>query len=98
MERQLDLSQFSSADANVNAPPASTSIEEESVTAAANSNNQPTLHVISQEGLRLEDEKMDANVQYVEYIKEGQQIRLPVPINADPIEYAKECLEDEILT
>ena len=84
VESQLDLSQFSEEDgaadgaANVNAPPpSSTTTVAAGEEQESNSNNQPTLHVISQEGLRLDqDEKMEtaapaANVQYVEYIKEG---------------------------
>ena len=57
----------------------------------------PTFHVISQEGLRLEEE--EANVQYVDLsLKEGQQVRLRVPLDADPIAYAKSYLQSgEIL-
>ena len=46
---------------------------------------------------------MDTNAQYVYLsIREGQQIRLKVPENADPINYAKEYLQtvantDEII-
>lgn len=54
--------------------------------------NNPTLHVISQQGLpALETED---NVQYVDLsLKEGHQIRLRVPLDADPIAYAKEYLQ-----
>ena len=53
-----------------------------------------THHVISQEGLRLEDEKLDPNAQYIDLsIKDGEQVRLKVPLDADPMVYAKEYLQ-----
>ena len=52
-----------------------------------------TQHVISQEELRLEDEKLDPNAQYIDLsIKDGEQVRLKVPLDADPMVYAKEYL------
>lgn len=48
----------------------------------------PTLHVISQENYGASD------FQYVDLsIKDGQQIRLRVPLDADPIQHAKEYLQ-----
>ena len=53
-----------------------------------------THHVISQEGLRLEDEKLDPDAQYIDLsVKEGEQVRLKVPLDADPMVYAKEYLQ-----
>lgn len=49
-----------------------------------------TFHVQDQPDLSLDD----AGVQYVDLaIKEGQQVRLRVPLDADPIAYAKEYLQ-----
>lgn len=63
---------------------------EEAPPGASQASN-PTLHVISQQGLPLETED---NVQYVDLsLKEGHQIRLRVPLDADPIAYAKEYLQ-----
>ena len=62
----------------------------------SNTQDQPTTyHVISQEGLRLEEEqKLDPNAQYVDLsIKDGEQVRLKVPLDADPMVYAKEYLQ-----
>lgn len=91
-EEELDLSQFSSQSAEETIVANATEATNEAATVT---NVNPTLHVISQEGLRLDDEKLEAaNVQYVDLaIKEGQQIRLRVPLDADPIAYAKEYLQ-----
>lgn len=54
----------------------------------------PTLHVISQEELRLDDDKLEANAQYIDLsLREGQQIRLKVPLDADPLVYARNYLQ-----
>ena len=90
--QELDLSQFSSQSAEETIVANATEATNEAATVT---NVNPTLHVISQEGLRLDDEKLEAaNFQYVDLaIKEGQQIRLRVPLDADPIAYAKEYLQ-----
>lgn len=42
----------------------------------------------------MDEEKVDPNAQYVDLtIKEGQHIRLKVPMDTDPIAYAKEYLQ-----
>ena len=50
---------------------------------------ESTFHVISQDG-----ETLDTNAQYIDLsIKDGQQVRLKVPLDADPMVYAKEYLQ-----
>ena len=92
----LDLSQFSEEER----------LQLEQSVSPGHADAGQTLHMISQEGLRLDakevaeatpsenDQVLDSSVQYVDLkIKEGEQIRLKIPLGADPLVYATQYLQ-----